>query len=121
MLLLLLACSSEIQVTPGQSACVDVDFQDPDPSTLEWESTGEGAARVWRTYVFLDQSGLTFTPDLGIEKGVLTVNERWEEPETDDAFCYQPELEITDFRGVLEVRWFTEDDDTVPFATVQLE
>jgi len=121
MFLLLLACASEIEVTPAQSACTDVDFENPDPSELLWESTGDGQARVWRTYVFLDESGLGFAPELAIEKGVLSVTERWDEPETDDAFCYQPELEITGFRGALEVRWFLAEDDSVPFATVQLE
>ena len=98
MMLLLLACNQEVEVTPSQTACTDVDFANPAPSTLEWEPDGDGA-HVWRTYVFLDQSGLTFSPDLGIEKGVLSIHEAWTEPESDDPFCYVPEVRITAYTG----------------------
>ena len=120
MLLLLIACNTEVTVTPGQTACTDVDFANPAPSTLDWEPEAEGA-HVWRSYVFLDQSGLGFDPDLGIEKGVLSVHEAWVEPETDDPFCYVPEITVTGYTGELEVRWFTDDSADTPFATLLLD
>ncbi len=120
MLLLLVACNTEIVVTPGQTACTDVDFANPAPSTLEWEPQGDEAL-VWRTYAFLDQSGLSFEPELGIEKGVLSVTETWVDGETDDPFCYVPQVTISGYTGELEVRWFTEESGETPFATLLLD
>lgn len=120
MLLLLVACTTEVLVTPGQTACTDVDFANPAESTVEWEPDGEGA-HVWRTYVFLDQSGLSFEPELGIEKGVLSVHEKWVDAESEDPFCYVPELTVTDYTGTLELRWFTDDSGDTPFETLLLD
>lgn len=119
-LLAFLGCASEVQVTPDQGACTDVDYANPAPSVLDWAAEGEGA-RVWRSYVFLDQSGLTFAPDFSIERGVLSVYEAWTDPEGDDTFCYEPSVTVTGYRGSLEVRWYTEDDADVPFDTVIVE
>ena len=118
--LMLLGCGSTVEVTPSQSACTDVNYQDPAPSELGWEAAADGT-RVWRTNVFLDQAGLSFDPELAIDHGTLSIFERWTEPETDDPFCYQPEVLLTDYVGRLEVSWFAEGDDAVPFATVVVD
>lgn len=120
LLTLLLGCGGEVTVTPDQGACHDVDYTNPAPSTLEW-APADGGADVWRTYVFLDQSGLAFDPDFEIANGVLTVRERWTSPEGDAPFCYEPHVLLGGYRGTLEVRWFTEDDPDVPFDTLLID
>ncbi len=117
----LTGCAGQVTVTPSQTGCTDFNYSDPADPVVDWASTGDHEADVWRANVLLDQAGATFSPDFSISKGILSVTEHWTDPASDDTFCYQPQLALAGINGTLEVRWFTEDNPDVPVQTVEVE
>lgn len=116
--LLLLACSSEISVTPDQGGCVDFSYADPGIPEVSWVPQGAGAL-VTRDDILLQQSGATFAPEVELDGTVLSLREYWVEPESDDQFCYTASVLVENFGRKLEVRWFVEDEPR-PYQTVIL-
>ena len=116
LVLLFLACNQEILVTPSQSGCTNFDYNNPAEPDVSFR-TEEDGAYVTRTNILLPESGLTFTPDLTTDHGVLVVRERWSDPETEDQFCYVATLFLEDFGRQLEVRWYVGEED-VPDETL---
>jgi hypothetical protein len=119
-LLLTTACS-QVTLSYGDDGCTDYDFTDPAPSSLEWESTGDDAVRIWRTNALMEQSALQFTPDIQIEGKTIHVYEAWSGGETDDPFCYFPYVTAEGLTAKVQVRWYLEADDATPFDTVSIE
>lgn len=116
LFLLLAACNQEILITPSQSGCTDFDYNNPADPDVSYTLDDDGAW-VNRTNILLPESGLTFTPELSSDQGVLVVRERWSDPETEDQFCYVATLFLQDFGRQLEVRWYVGDDE-VPDETL---
>lgn len=109
--LLLLACAQDLLITPSQSGCTNFDYNNPADPDVSYTPDVDGAY-VNRVNILLQQSGLTFAPDLTNDNGVLIVRERWTDPEADDQFCYVATLFLQDFGNQLEVRWYLGDEDT---------
>jgi hypothetical protein len=119
-LLVLLGCGLNVDITPSTGACENYDFDSPAESTLEWEAQGDSAVRVWRTNGLLEQTGLVFDPEFEFEGRVISVHEAYSGGESDEPFCYAPEILLEGVSGKIEVRWYLEGDD-VPFKTVEVE
>lgn len=117
--LFLLACSQELSMTPSQGGCTDFSYENPTPPALSWVPYADGAT-VTRSNILLDQSGLTFSPEVSVDHGVLVLREWWTEPETDDQFCYTASVYVEDFTGQIELRWYVGDDE-LPFETLLID
>lgn len=114
--LLLLACTQEILITPSQSGCTDFDYSHPADPDVSYTLDVDGAV-VTRTNILLPESGLTFTPELTGDGGVLAVRERWSDPASEDQFCYVASLLLQDFGHEVEVRWYV-GDEAIPDETL---
>lgn len=121
MWFLLAACNQLVEVSPSLQACADVNFEAPPASVVEAEMLVEASALVWRTNVYLEESGLSFAPTFAIHRGVLSIYEAWEGAESADPYCYQPQVQVDGIQGDLEVRWFLGPGETVPFETLIIE
>lgn len=120
-LLLFAACANQVTITPAQGGCTDYDFDNPAESTVEWEVSKDGGARVWRANALQEQTGLIFDPVIDVEGNVVSIFEAWTGGETDDAFCYEPVVAFAGLSGKLQVRWYLREGDTVPYDSVELE
>lgn len=114
-ILLFVACNQEIQVTPSQDGCTNFDYNNPADPVVDWVAQGDGAL-VSHQNVLLPESGLSFKPELVIDRGVLSVHEYWEDPANEEPFCYVANVLVQGYAGELEVRWY-EGDDVEPLNT----
>lgn len=119
-LLLFLGCALDVAITPSTGVCQNYDFDSPADSTLEWEAAGEGAFRIWRTNALMEQTGLTFDPTFDFEGRDISLHEAWSGGESDESFCYAPEILLEGVTGAIEVRWYLEGED-IPFKTIEVE
>lgn len=116
----LIACGvGELDVTSSAEGCTDYDFDDPEESALSSEVDGS-TALVWRTYVERENTDDVFAPEIEGDAHILTVREKWQSGSDAKATCIEPRITITGLEGTLEVQWFTEDDETIPFNTIEV-
>ncbi|MES2641200.1 MAG: hypothetical protein V4850_17050 [Myxococcota bacterium] len=120
-LLVLAACANQVTITPSQGGCADYDFADPAESTIEWEASKSGSARVWRANALQEQTGLVFDPLIEVEGKVVSVYEAWTGGETEDSFCYEPVVSFEGLSRELQVRWYLYAGDTVPYESVEID
>lgn len=121
MLLLLAACSQDIQVEIGQEGCQDYDFSGTQVSTVEFEWTGEDAAKVWRSYDVQPMTSLVFDPVVEGDGDLLHVREAWTGGVDAEDFCYQPFVLVSGISLGVELRWYEDTARETPFGTVEIE
>jgi hypothetical protein len=119
LMLLLGACAPDINLVPVNNFCQDVDLDNLPPSELFFEGSGE-TGKVWLAN-YLAPSGLVFSPELAGEGRTIHVYQAWEGEGGEADFCYEPTVEMSGISGKIEVRWYLEDDHTVPYDTIELE
>lgn len=121
MILLLIACSQDIQVASGQEGCEDYDFANPGESKITSEWQEDGTAKVARIYDLQPMTSLVFEPEITAEGDLVHVREAWTGGVDEVEFCYQPYVLVS---GVevrqIEVRWYEGDDET-PFGSALVE
>lgn len=117
--LLLLACSSA-HVSSSVEDCKDYDFTGEQESTLE-SSVDGNTADVWRTYVERENTDDAFAPDIVDDGGVISVYEAWEEGSDGNPMCVEPHVNLSEMSGEIEVRWYLDAGDSVPFNTVRVQ
>ncbi len=120
MIVLLLACVGNPELSPSSQGCTNYDFDEPQESTVEASVDGD-VANVWRTYVERENTDDTFDPDLSGEGNVVEVHEKWIAGSDGTSTCLEPHVQIKGFGAKIEVRWFTEDNSSVPVNTLELE
>ena len=121
MLLLLVACTQDIQVEYGQEGCVDYDFSEDVESAITTEWLDDGTGKVARAYDLQPMTSMVFEPEITAEGDLVHVREAWTGGVDEVEFCYQPYVLVTGIeRGKVEVRWYEGDDDT-PFGTGLLD
>ena len=119
-LMLLVSCAQELAVEHSQGGCVEYDFDDPADSEVHWE-WADPIAKIWRTNVALEQSQLEFDPTFKTDGNLVSIYEAWGGEPLEAPFCYQPEIHVEGMTRKLEIRWYSHDDETVPFATLEIE
>jgi hypothetical protein len=119
MLILLLACIGNPTVEYSTEGCVDYVFGNPNPSTLV-SSVKKGVADVYRSYVERPNLDDVFEPEIETDAGgsILIIREAWTPGGDGNATCLDPHIEIADFGAPIEVRWYSPDDENIPFDTV---
>ena len=120
-LLLYVACADPISITPSQAGCDEVTPEASPASTLEWEAASDGSIRVWRSNAYEEQTGLIFDPVVVVDGKIVEIHEAWTGGETADTYCYEPAVTFEGIAKTLQVRWFVDEGDTVPFDTVDVE
>ncbi|GDX82547.1 hypothetical protein LBMAG42_43580 [Deltaproteobacteria bacterium] len=120
MIVLLLACVGNPELSPSSQGCTNYDFDEPQDSTVEYSVDGD-VADVWRTYVERDNTDDSFEPDLSGEGNVVEVHEKWVAGSDANATCLEPHVRIKGFGAPIEVRWFTADNSAVPVDTLEIE
>lgn len=120
VLVLLTACIGNPVVAPSTRGCTDYDFTDPADPKIKQEDDGD-AVIVYRTPVVRPNLGDLFDPTVSGEGDLIEVHEAWSSADDATETCLEPIVSITEFGAPIEVRWFTEDNDNVPFDTVTIQ
>ena len=120
MIVLLLACVGNPELSPSSQGCTNYDFDEPQDSTVEFSVAGD-VADVWRSYVERENADDSFDPDLSGEGNVVEIHEKWVAGSDANPTCLEPHVQIKGFGAPIEVRWFTADNSAVPVDTLEIE
>lgn len=116
----LFACGvGQLDVTSSAEGCTNYDFDDPEESALSSKVDGT-TALIWRTYVERENTDDVFAPEIEGDANILTVYEKWESGSDGNATCIEPRVTIKGLEGTLEVQWYTEADQNIPFNTIEV-
>lgn len=119
MLIFLLACAPDIQLTSATNPCDGADLADLPAPELVAEVNGSDAT-IWLDN-YLQPAGLIFKPEFDFDGRVVMVYGNWTGTPGDADFCYQPTVEMTGLKGKLEVRWYEALDDASPYDTINIK
>jgi hypothetical protein len=121
VLALLSACGSAT-LTPTQEGCQDYDFNNPDPITVEAHIT-DGDGEIRRSSLLRPGTDQVFVPDIQPDGDVISIFEAWTSESADDApsTCYDAVVTVEGLNKKVQVRWFAEDDTSVPTDTIEVE
>ncbi|MSQ02352.1 MAG: hypothetical protein EXR71_10765 [Myxococcales bacterium] len=116
----LLACVGDPKLAISTEGCQNVDPDDPADPVVATAIEGD-TVDVYRTPVVGHNLEDVFEPTITTDGDLVEIFESWTAGEEATPACLEPHLAVSEFGATIEIRWYTEDDATVPFDTVKID